>query len=59
MFTSPTPASVRFQLLASASIVPRDHYIGDALLVDGRWVVDVTTPCARVAIAGIECDLTP
>jgi hypothetical protein len=59
VFTSPTHASVRFQLLASDPIVPRDHYIGDALLVDGRWVVDVTTPCARVATAGVECDLTP
>jgi hypothetical protein len=59
VFTSRTHASVRFQLIASAEIVPRDHYIGDALLVDGRWVVDVTTPCARMALAGVECDLTP
>ena len=59
VFTSRTHASVRFQLIASDPIVPRDHYIGDALLVDGRWVVDVTTPCARVATAGVECDLTP
>jgi hypothetical protein len=59
VFTSPTHASVRFQLIASDPVVPRDHYIGDALLLDGRWVVDVTTPCARMAIAGVECDLTP
>jgi hypothetical protein len=59
VFTSRTHASVRFQLIASDPVVPRAHYIGDALLVDGRWVVDVTTPCARVALAGVECDLTP
>jgi len=59
VFTSPTHASVRYRMVASESIVPPGPFIGDALLVDGRWVVDVTTPCARMALAGVTCDLTP
>ena len=59
VFTSPTHASVRFQLLASDDRVPTTYIIGDALLVDGRWVVAVTTPCMTAEATGHTCDLSP
>ncbi|HET6968382.1 MAG TPA: hypothetical protein VFI44_08905 [Ornithinibacter sp.] len=58
-FTSPSHAAVRFELLASDERVPQAYYIGDARLLDGRWVVDVTTPCFTAAATGFECDFTP
>jgi hypothetical protein len=58
VFTSPTHAAVRFQLIASDPIVPRDH-IGDAVLVDGRWLVAISTTCRMVEIAAVQCDLSP
>jgi hypothetical protein len=59
VFTSPTHAAVRFQLLATDERVPEDYVIGDAVLSEGRWVVDVTTPCSTAAPMGFECDFTP
>jgi hypothetical protein len=59
VFTSPTHAAVRFQLLASDERVPGNYTIGDAVLVDGRWVVDVTTPCFTAEATGFACDFTP
>jgi hypothetical protein len=59
VFTDPTHASVRFQLLASDPRVPGDYVIGDAHLLDGRWVVDVTTPCSTAEPMGFQCDFTP
>ena len=58
VFTSPTHAAVRFQLLASDDRVPEDYFVGDALLIGGRWVVDVRTPCSTAAATGHECDFT-
>jgi hypothetical protein len=60
VFTSPTHAAVRFRLVASSELVPQDHRIGDAVLVDGRWLVAIGTPCDLIAMAGISCSgLTP
>lgn len=58
VFTSPTHAAVRFRHIASDPGVPRGPFIGDAVLVDGRWLVAITTTCERVAVAGVTCDMT-
>jgi hypothetical protein len=55
VFVSPTRAVLRFQLIAPG--VPRDH-IGEALLVDGRWVMAVATSCELFSLAGVTCDMS-
>jgi hypothetical protein len=59
VFTSPTHAAVLFRVLASSQLVPQGYQLGDAILVDGRWVVDVVTPCRGMSIASVSCDYTP
>jgi hypothetical protein len=54
VFISPTHAAVRFQL----SRVPQSVDIGDAVLVDGRWLVGIDTTCAVVSLANVECDMS-
>lgn len=58
VFTSPIHAAVRFHLVASSELVPQDDRIGDAVLVDGRWLVAITTPCSLISLAGVQCDMT-
>ena len=57
MFVSPTHAVLRFQLISDDPIVPR-HHIGDALLVDGRWVMAIATSCELFSLAGVTCDMS-
>ncbi len=57
VFVSPTHAVVRFRFLSPDPIVPRDH-IGDALLVDGRWVMATETSCELFALTGNTCDMS-
>jgi hypothetical protein len=57
VFTSPTHAAVRFQLVASDERVPRDH-LGEAVLVDGRWLVAIATTCGLVQLASVQCDMS-
>ena len=58
VFTSPTHAAVRYRLVASSELVPQDFQVGEAVLMDGRWVVDATTPCRNIARAMVECDFS-
>src|SRR5436190_3785681 len=55
VFVSPTHAVVRFEMIAPG--VPKDH-IGDALLVDGQWVMAIATSCELFSLAGVTCDMT-
>ena len=57
VFVSPTRAVLRFQLISEDPIVPR-HHIGEALLVDGRWVMAIATSCDLDSLAGVTCDMT-
>ena len=57
VFTDPTHASVSFRLIASDPVVPRDQ-IGQAVLVDGQWLVSISTTCGLVNLAGVQCDMT-
>jgi hypothetical protein len=57
VFTSPTHAAVRYQLVTSDDRVPR-YQIGDAVLVEGRWLVAITTPCKLLELAGVHCDMS-
>jgi hypothetical protein len=57
VFTSPTHAAVRYQLVTSDDRVPR-YQIGDAVLVDGRWLVAITTPCNLLELASVHCDMS-
>ena len=57
MFVSPTHAVLRFQLISDDPIVPREH-IGEALLVDGRWVMAIATSCELFSLAGVTCDMS-
>lgn len=58
VFTTPTDAAVRYRQLASSDLVPSGYVIGFAVFVDGRWVVNVETPCERISITGVQCDLS-
>ena len=58
VFISPTHAAVRFQLSRPDGGVPQSVEIGDAVLVDGRWLVGIDTTCALVSLAGVECDMS-
>ena len=60
VFTAPDRATVRFQLLSDdpRNAVPQ-HQLGEAVLVDGRWVVSIDTACGLLALAGVECQLGP
>ena len=49
VFISPTHAAVRFQLSRPRGSVPQSVDIGDAVLVDGRWLVGIDTTCALVS----------
>jgi hypothetical protein len=57
VFTSPTHAAVRFQLITESNVVPGDQ-IGDAVLQDGRWLVAITTTCELVSLASVQCDMS-
>ncbi|MFL6205922.1 MAG: hypothetical protein ACJ739_11285 [Acidimicrobiales bacterium] len=58
VFISPTHAAVRFQLRRPGGSVPQSVDIGDAVLVDGRWLVGIETTCALVSTANVECDMS-
>ena len=59
VFISPTHAAVRFQLSKpGGGSVPQSVEIGDAVLVDGRWLVGIDTTCALVSYASVECDMS-
>lgn len=32
--------------------------IGDAVLVEGTWLVAITTPCDLLTLAGVRCNMT-
>jgi hypothetical protein len=57
VFTDPDHASVRYQLDSSDDRVPR-YQIGDAVLIDGRWLVAITTPCDLLELASVHCDMS-
>ena len=57
VFTDPAHATVQFQTITSDPIVPR-YNTGEAVLVDGRWVVTITTTCGMVERAAVQCDMT-
>jgi Kelch motif len=57
VFVSPTHAVVRFEFFSPNGAVPADH-IGDALLVDGRWVMAATTSCGLFDLTGDSCDMS-
>ncbi len=57
VFTDPSHASVRYQLISSDGRVPR-FQIGDAVLVEGTWLVAITTPCDLLTLAGVRCNMT-
>ena len=56
VFTDPTNAVVRFQLIGPDGSILGDQ-TGDALLLDGRWVVAISTPCRMMSVAGVTCDM--
>jgi hypothetical protein len=57
VFTAPDRASVRFRLLADDPSIPEPgERIGEAVLIDGTWMVSIDTSCALIALAGIECN---
>ena len=60
VFTAPDRATVRFQLLSEdpRNTAPQ-HQLGEAVLLDGRWVVSIDTACGLLALAGVECQLGP
>jgi hypothetical protein len=57
VFTSPTRAAVRFDLVTPAGYGSADQ-VGHAVLVDGRWLVTIETTCQQVSIAGVQCDMS-
>jgi hypothetical protein len=57
VFVSPTHAVFRFQLVSDDPIVPREH-IGEALLLDGRWVMAIATSCELFSLVGVTCDMS-
>jgi Kelch motif len=57
VFVSSTHAVVRFEFLSPDSSVP-PHHIGDALLVDGRWVMATATSCELFDLTGNSCDMS-
>ena len=57
VFVSPTHAFLRFQLISEDPVVPRDH-IGEAVLVDGRWVMAIATSCDLFSLTGVMCDMS-
>ncbi len=54
VFVTPRHAAVQFGYTAADSSM-EDTFIGDALLVDGRWVVAIATSCELFDIAGSPC----
>jgi hypothetical protein len=56
VFTAPTHAVVRFRFIASADVVTDEWKLGEAVLVDGRWLVAIRTTCDEVMVAGVSCD---
>jgi hypothetical protein len=58
VFTAPTKAVVRFSFRASSELVPTEMRLGEAVLVDGRWLVAIRTTCEAVSDAGVQCDLS-
>ena len=58
VFVSPTHAVVRFEFLLTDRAAVPPHHIGDALLVDGRWVMATTTSCELFDLTGNSCDMS-
>jgi hypothetical protein len=55
VFVTPEHAAVQFGYTSEDSSM-EDTFIGDALLVDGRWVVAIQTSCALFDAAGHPCE---
>jgi hypothetical protein len=58
VFIDPTHAAVRFRLTGTQVPIPQAVDIGEAVLVDGRWLVAIETTCTLVASANVSCDMS-
>ncbi|MFL6205921.1 MAG: hypothetical protein ACJ739_11280 [Acidimicrobiales bacterium] len=58
VFSDPTHAAVRFQLTGTNGAIPQAVDIGEAVLVDRRWLVAIDTTCALVEPANVHCDMS-
>lgn len=55
VFTSPTRAAVRFDSYVEANVPGRMGTIGQAVLVDSRWLVAHDTACVDLRLVGALC----
>ncbi len=58
VFRDPTHAAVRFRLDLPNSPTPPSVDIGEAVVVDGRWLVSIETSCALLQTVNVQCDMS-